>query len=189
MFDKIELDLDYNKLVSFVTEVAAERMPDPRVLSYQIAVQCRKELTDPEAQLKESTLSLIYDWNSYDVNSNESLKLLPEEKRLKQECFTETPDVFKNTILDEVNRILKEKYNVMRGRILSLPPKFCMTYHYDESPRLHIPIKTNDKTFMVLEDRAYWFQVGNAYVVDTRKMHTAVNASLDSRIHLVYCLP
>jgi hypothetical protein len=189
MFEKIDVDLDYTTLVDFIKKVAEERMPEPRVFGYQIAVQSRPELTDPEEQLKESTLSLIYDWNSYDINSGEPLKLLPKEKRLKQEMFTETPNYFKNTIIDEVNELLKEKYGVMRGRILSLPPKFCMTYHNDESPRLHIPIKTNDKNFMVLADRAHWFEVGNAYYVDTRKMHTAVNASLDSRIHLVYCLP
>jgi hypothetical protein len=189
MFKKIDLQINYNNLVDYVLKVSDERMRDPRKLSYQIAVQSRIETKDPELQLTESTLSLIYDWSNYDASSGEPLKMLPENERLTQECFTETPDLFKGTIIDEVNEYLKEKYGVMRGRILSLPPKAAMTYHHDESPRLHIPIKVSDKTFMVLDDRVYWFEVGNAYFVDTRKMHTAVNASLDSRMHLVYCLP
>jgi hypothetical protein len=189
MFSKEILDIDYNKLVDYVTSLCEERMEDPLILSHQIATQCRKDNTDFEFQLKESTLSLLYDWNTWDQTSGEPPSKIPEDQRLTQEQFTETCDLFKGTVIEEVNEIIKEQYGGVRGRILSLPPKFSMTYHYDESPRIHIPIKVNEKTFMVLEKTCYWFEVGNSYYVDTRKWHTAVNASVDSRIHLVYCLP
>lgn len=188
MFKKIELDIDYNKLIHEVTTVSKQRMEDPMSWSYQIATQCRIDNTDSEFQLKESTNSLLYDWSNWDQNSGKPPPKKPQDQRLTQEQFAETCNLFKDTIIEEVNKLVKEQYGGVRGRILSLPPKFSMTYHYDESPRIHIPIKVNEKTFMVLEKTCHWFEVGNAYFVDTRKWHTAVNASIDSRIHLVYCV-
>ena len=189
MFSKETLDIDYTKLIHYVTSVCEERMEDPLRLAHQIATQCRKDNTDPEFQLEESTLSLLYDWNNWDQSSGSPPPKIPEDQRLTQEQFTETCDLFKGTVIEEVNEIIKEQYGGVRGRILSLPSKYSMTYHYDESPRIHIPIKINEKTFMVLDKTCHWFEIGNAYYVDTRKWHTAVNASVDSRIHLVYCLP
>lgn len=189
MFSKETLDIDYTKLIHYVTSVCNERMEEPMNLAYQIATQCRKDNTDTEFQLQESTLSLLYDWSNWDQSSGTPPPKIPEDRRLTQEQFTETCNLFKGTVIEEVNEIVKERYGGVRGRILSLPPKYSMTYHYDESPRIHIPIKINEKTFMVLEKTCYWFEIGNAYLVDTRNWHTAVNASVDSRIHLVYCLP
>jgi len=189
MFEEINLNIDYNKLIQEVMTVCEDRMEDPMNLVYQIATQCRSDNTDFEFQLEESTHSLLYDWSKWDKESGKPPPRLSEDRRLTQEQFTETCDLFKGTVIEEVNEIIKEQYGGVRGRILSLPPKYSMTYHYDESPRIHIPIKINEKTFMVLEKTCYWFEVGNSYYVDTRKWHTAVNASVDSRIHLVYCLP
>lgn len=189
MFRQEFLDIDYNKLVLTILEICEERMDKPMELAYQIATQCRKDNTDSEFQLEESTLSLYYDWSKWDKESGTAPPKLPEHKRLQQNQFTETCNLFKGTIIEDVNEIVKDTYGGMRGRILSLPPKYSMTYHYDESPRFHIPIKVNEKTFMVLDKSCYWFEVGNSYYVDTRNWHTAVNASLDNRIHLVYGLP
>ena len=189
MFKEIDLDIDYSSLVDYITSLVKERNPQYNKLSSQIAVQCRKETIDPEEQLVESTLSLAYDWNAFDLDTMKTPPLRPKNERLKQEDFIYTPGVFKNTPIEIVNNTLKEKYNIMRGRIMNMPHKSSLTWHYDESPRLHIPIKINEGSFMVLEDQVCRFEIGKAYVIDTTKMHTAVNAAFDYRIHLVYCLP
>ena len=69
-------------------------------------------------------------------------------------------------------------------------PYQCYSYHRDQTKRLHIPIITNDKCFLVVDDEVVRTPIeGNSYVIDTTKIHTAVNASFEDRIHLIGCLP
>jgi len=82
---------------------------------------------------------------------------------------------------------LLEKYHMQTARIMHLYPKECYSWHHDTSPRIHFPLITNDKCLFILEDKVYSMATGNAYYVDTRKKHTALNGNRKdfNRYHIV----
>ena len=51
--------------------------------------------------------------------------------------------------------------------------------------RIHIPIKTNDEAFMIIERVKYQLPIGSAWALDTSGLHALANGSIDNRIHLV----
>lgn len=90
--------------------------------------------------------------------------------------------------LKYINSILRS-LGMSRTRVMKLKPKTCYSYHKDSSQRIHIPLITNEKCFFVIENEVIRLPAdGNYYVIDTRKMHTFVNASFEDRIHIVGCL-
>ena len=83
------------------------------------------------------------------------------------------------------NSIIKEM-NLFRTRVMRLPKKRCLSWHSDPAPRVHIPIDTREGCLFVLEDRNYHLENnGSAYLVDTTKPHTAINATFHARTHIV----
>jgi len=87
--------------------------------------------------------------------------------------------------LPYINSILSD-LKMYRTRVMNLKPKTCYTYHKDLSKRIHIPIETNKDCFVILDKEVKHYPAdGNYYVVDTTKYHTAVNASIQYRIHIV----
>ena len=87
-----------------------------------------------------------------------------------------------------INSII-EKFNMFRTRIMVQDSKTCYTYHQDFTPRIHIPLITNENCFFILDDTLHRLKGdGSVYWVDTVKKHTAVNASWETRIHLVGCV-
>ena len=85
------------------------------------------------------------------------------------------------------NSIIKD-LGMYRTRVMRIHSKTCYSYHQDPTMRIHIPLITNDKCFMVIDDKVIRYPAdGNHYIVDTTKMHTAVNASWEERIHIVGC--
>ena len=98
-------------------------------------------------------------------------------------------DFFKDTYVGEVVSTLQDEYKVTRGRFMMLSMKTCLTYHFDSSPRLHIPLITDDNCFMIIDDKVCRIPYPGTYKVDTTKKHTALNASKILRTHLVFVLP
>lgn len=93
------------------------------------------------------------------------------------------------TVVDEVNKqAIIDGVNIGRVRILQLNPKTCYSLHQDpEEFRYHIPLITNDKCFFVNNDIIERMpMIGTLYKFRTKEMHTAVNASFEKRIHLVF---
>jgi hypothetical protein len=86
-----------------------------------------------------------------------------------------------------INRIM-EKYGMVRTRIMKSNPKTCLTVHEDLTKRIHIPLISNDKCFMAIEDRNYYLEPGKIYLTNTTLRHTAVNASDTYRVHIVGCI-
>lgn len=86
-----------------------------------------------------------------------------------------------------INRIM-EKYGMKRTRIMKSDAKSCLTIHQDLTKRIHIPLITNDKCFMAIEDRNYYLEPGKIYLTNTTLRHTAVNASESLRVHIVGCI-
>jgi hypothetical protein len=81
-----------------------------------------------------------------------------------------------------------EEYQLGYTRCMVLNSKRCYTYHIDRSRRIHIPLITNDSNFFVIDDKVYKLPAdGSVYEVDTTRIHTFVNASLENRLHIVGC--
>jgi len=87
--------------------------------------------------------------------------------------------------LPYVNSILSD-LKMYRTRVMNLKSKTCYTYHKDLSKRIHIPVETNKDCFMIINNEVKHYPAdGNYYVVDTTQYHTALNASMLDRIHIV----
>lgn len=85
---------------------------------------------------------------------------------------------YTNSIIDELK--------MYRTRVMNLKSKTCYTYHKDISKRIHIPIETNKNCFIIINKEVKHYPAdGNYYVVDTTQYHTALNASMLDRIHIV----
>jgi hypothetical protein len=81
--------------------------------------------------------------------------------------------------------MLNQQYILGRVRIMKSEPKTCLSWHNDNSERLHYPLSTHSGCFMVIEDEVMHLEYNNWYITDTTKKHTAFNGSTNSRIHLV----
>ena len=84
-----------------------------------------------------------------------------------------------------VNEII-EDHNLIRTRVMLMKPRTCYYYHCDNTKRLHIPVETNENCFLLVDEKLLHLPAdGSVYTVDTTKMHTALNASKEDRIHIV----
>lgn len=107
--------------------------------------------------------------------------------------YNELNSYFKNTyvewVINEVQLVAaQDNVNIGRIRLMMLKPKTCYSYHWDpEEFRYHIPLITNAKCFfvndMIIESMP---TVGQLYRFRTNNYHTAVNASFESRYHLLF---
>lgn len=90
---------------------------------------------------------------------------------------------FKDTIFESVI----QKYNLKRTRLLWLNNNACYTFHKDATPRIHIPIITNEQCFFIFKSGIIQhLELGNVYWVDTTQEHNAINGSREmNRLHLV----
>lgn len=89
----------------------------------------------------------------------------------------------------ELERLMKQ-YGAFRTRIMRMPPKFCYSVHEDATPRIHVPIITNNQAWMVwpYESKTFLLREKLIYWTDTTKHHTFLNGSDEYRIHLVMCV-
>lgn len=116
--------------------------------------------------------------NKYVVDQSQFNKLIPQ-----------LHDNYLCHVMASINNFgIKSQLSIGRIRINTLRPKSCLTYHSDTDSkcRLHIPVITNDKVFFIVDGVAgQMLEVGTMYVLDVTKRHTAINASRDSRVHIV----
>lgn len=104
----------------------------------------------------------------------------------------EEPETEFNNPLHDIpytNSIIKT-LGMYRSRLMIMNDKMVYSWHYDPSPRIHIPLISNHETnFMVIEDTVIRMPVKDRAVwVDTTKMHTYVNTSDELRVHIVGCV-
>ena len=112
-------------------------------------------------------------------------------KHITDEGFDEEDfNVFLFSELDYTNSIIEDLL-MFRTRVMILKPKTCLSYHADPRKRIHIPIDTNENCFLMIDQYAHHlFADGSAYLCDTTKPHTPINASLDTnRMHLIGIRP
>lgn len=132
--------------------------------------------------------SLYYDWDlSKEVDGKIVVPL--RENPLLESDFTETATIFKDTEFDEILSMLRGKgYQLGRVRLMFSKPKTCLSWHTDDSIRLHYPLKTQEGCKMIIEDEVFELPVNTWWWTNTIKHHTAMNASKDLRLHLVVCV-
>jgi hypothetical protein len=99
-----------------------------------------------------------------------------------EESFSLIPKWCQSTIFEDI--ILE--YSLHRTRLMWLSPFSCYSMHRDPTPRIHIPIITNEFCYFVFRDQLpMHLPVGSVYHVDTRNAHTFINCSSVARLHLI----
>lgn len=133
--------------------------------------------------------SLIYDWEkSYiEVSETGENRTIVPEREVTIHCsdFKFLCNQFKGTLFEEVYIALTNKFQIGRVRIMKSESKTCLSWHTDETPRVHYPIKTQPGCFMVIDTEVFHLPQNTWWYTNTVPHHTAFNASLESRIHLV----
>ena len=141
---------------------------------------------DPEAFCQELTKTgwTVPDFLGDDATHDNANLLI-----LKEEDFTQFIKEITHTYFYEVYNTLSTVYNIGRVRIMNMKPKTSLTLHSDFQKRIHIPIITNEKCKLVVNNTVYHIPAdGYAYIVDTTQEHTAFNASTNERTHLLFNL-
>jgi len=182
-------ELDFPKFTLF--EEFNSLMSDGKIYWHkdkqdQICINSTKR--DPDNFLL-GRCSLFYDWDkSYTDEETGKITVPRRIPPIKEKNFTHLCSAFKGTQFEEVFNILNSKYKVGRIRIMNSLPKTCLSWHKDDSTRIHYPMKTQDGCFMVIEDEVKHLEKDTWYHTNTTVQHTAMNASKESRLHLVACV-
>ena len=103
-----------------------------------------------------------------------------------EQGFRHTQPQFKGTAIEEYMQWLGVP--VYRTRIMLSRPKTTYSIHKDYSPRLHLPLVTNEQCFFLFANPERLIHMpadGRTYWVDTRQSHTFLNGSVFDRLHLV----
>lgn len=89
---------------------------------------------------------------------------------------------FKDTIFEE----LVIKYKLFKTRLMWLNPYACYSMHVDESPRIHIPLITNEQCYFIFKALPpVHLSTGKVFWTDTTKHHSFMNCSAQPRLHFV----
>ncbi len=134
------------------------------------------------------TGSLDKDWDKASTiikNGISKISVPNKENTLRETDFTTLCTKFNGTAFEQVYKDITSKFKVGRIRIIMSSPKTCLSWHQDSSIRLHYPIKTQDGCFMVINNEIKHIPLHTWLMADTVELHTAFNASKESRIHLV----
>jgi len=136
--------------------------------------------------------SLVYDWNNaekiIDKFGNEKISVPKYTNPLKEEDFCLICEQFKNTSFEYMFTKLRQNFKIGRIRLMKSKPQTCLSWHRDDSPRIHYPLKTQDGCFMVIENEIKHLEQDKWWWTNTILKHTAFNSSKEDRIHLVAVL-
>lgn len=95
-------------------------------------------------------------------------------------------DEIKHTYIFTVLSELGKHFSIFRCRLMCLRPRSCYSWHYDQTCRLHIALKTNQHCRMVFENGSWHIPAdGAVYLTNTTQWHSAFNGGFSERIHLV----
>jgi hypothetical protein len=126
--------------------------------------------------------SLYMNWK--ETQAGEITTTLKENPPTESD-FTEIASIFKGTLFDDVIKELKKHYVVGRVRIMKSNPKSTLSWHWDDTIRLHYPMETHEGCFMVIGSEIKHLKQNTWYETNTIPKHTAFNGSFKHRTHLV----
>lgn len=121
-----------------------------------------------------------------EVSKNEATTI--KIKMFEEKDFTKFVELFRATVFEDIYNYLICNYKIGRIRLMRSFPHTCLSWHYDDTERLHYVLKSNTKCRMVIEDQCLHMPQNTWWKVNTKKYHTAFNGSQQERIHLVSCL-
>lgn len=147
-----------------------------RILLEIESIDCSKQILLQGTSENQDPTELVSKVSSGNINAWE---------RKQDNIFTAAEVIHPLFNLPYTNSVMNE-YVLGYTRLMVLRPKTCYTYHIDKSRRVHIPLITNEQNFFVVDDTVFRLPAdGSVYEVDTTKIHTFVNASVEKRIHIV----
>lgn len=126
-----------------------------------------------------------HDGKTYEYESNKG-----DQLQYKETDLVVLNKIFVGTIYEDMYRELDEKYGVCRGRIMTMTPtNRAYSYHQDPTKRIHIPLQTAEKCMFLVDMQFFTMPtIGQAYLLDTTKEHTALNLGWGTRIHIMFSL-
>lgn len=173
------IELDFLEKYDLVAEM--KRMED--ILDWgnteQICINTIKEKPDDH---QFGTGSLYIDWKKTESGN---MEWVLKDNPPSESDFTETVTMFKETLFDKILQDLKKYYDIGRVRLMRSSPKTTLTWHTDDTIRLHYPLDTYEGCFMVIGKEIQHLKAGKWYETNTLVQHTAFNASQNKRTHLV----
>lgn len=97
-------------------------------------------------------------------------------------AYTNLNPFFKDTIFED----LINQYNLKKTRLMWTSPMTCYSMHKDTTPRIHIPMITNPECYFVFKAGIIQhMSAGLVYWTNTVNLHTFINCSTNSRLHLI----
>ncbi len=151
--------------------------------SNQLSLVHTGEYDDPADQIYDGIGSIIKPGLDNRLN-----RVYQEGK--EKEKFTHLHPAVKNTYFEFVINKVREfsEKPIGRIRLMMLRSKTCYSWHKDDDLiRYHVPIITNPRCFIVTEHGLYTMETeGKLYSLVSTAMHTAMNASQDDRVHLLF---
>jgi hypothetical protein len=88
-------------------------------------------------------------------------------------------------------KIIKQFPKCEELGITAHPPNTSIPSHIDKDShvRIHIPIVTNEHAWFQHGATKMNLEVGKAYIVNTKRMHSTINAGNSDRIHILFKVP
>jgi len=78
---------------------------------------------------------------------------------------------------------------IFRLMVGSHPPNGQLCLHNDDYYTVHFPIKSNDKSYFVVDGETFVLKPGKAYLVNTLLPHYTDNQGTTNRVHLLFNIP
>lgn len=97
------------------------------------------------------------------------------------------PD-FAHTYFKEIYDMVSSDWKIGRVRLILSKPRRALSWHRDPEPRIHIPVKSQIGSKMIIEDEVHYMPAGTAWFTDTRNYHSQFNGSEEGRVHMVACV-
>lgn len=116
-----------------------------------------------------------------------------ENKKLKfaEKDFTRwAPELIGSELLNEIKKIEALGLPIGRTRFMFLRPRSCYSFHSDASERIHLVINPDPQAVMIFPPQTI-IQIPfdhRFHIVDTTRVHTAMNGGTSDRLHLVIAL-
>jgi hypothetical protein len=154
---------------------------------HQLDQICLNTTADAPDDMNRGIGSLRWDWSKSYFDEDQQKVVAPQRQSpgLREWHFDTLCTQFKGTEFEKAYNFIAEKYKVGRVRLMKSQSRTCLSWHTDSTDRIHYPLKTQEGCYMVIEDEVHFMPEDTLWHTQTKYKHTAFNASMEDRIHLV----